>query len=69
VPEKAELIEAIALLIESDPNATPLSYELLELMETEELASIKANLERTKASRDYAPWYDELVQTCGKEEG
>jgi hypothetical protein len=37
-------------------------------METEELASIKANLERTKASRDYAPWYDELVQTCGKEE-
>lgn len=65
--EKDELILAIGELVESDPNATPISYETLNIMDTQTLQSIKSDLEKSKNSRSYEGWFDELARTCKKD--
>lgn len=65
--EKKELIAAIGELVESDPNATPTAYETLEIMDLETLQNIKSDLERSKNSRSYEGWFDELARTCKKD--
>lgn len=64
--KKTEIAQEIAALVESDPHATPLDYEVLMLMKEAELKAIRDNLERTKRTRNNEAWYDELVQKCGK---
>ncbi|MBE0497302.1 MAG: hypothetical protein IBX45_12860 [Campylobacterales bacterium] len=66
-PSKTELAQEIARLIESDPQATPMAYDVLMVMEEADLVTIRDNLERTKRTRNNEAWYDELVQKCGKE--
>jgi hypothetical protein len=65
--QKDELIVAIGELVESDPNATPLAYETLGIMDIKTLQSIKSDLERAKNSRSYEGWFDELARTCSKD--
>jgi len=65
--EKNELIELIGALVESDPDATPIAYEILNIMDIKTLQSIKNDLEKSKKSRSYEGWFDELVRTCSKD--
>ena len=67
VSEKNELIVAIGELVESDPDATPIAYETLNIMDIQTLQSIKTDLEKSKKSRSYEGWFDELTRTCGKD--
>ncbi|NLC27491.1 MAG: hypothetical protein GX780_01810 [Campylobacteraceae bacterium] len=64
---KQDLIDIIGILVESDPNSTPISYDNLNLMDEETLEKIKANLERTKSNRSHEGWLDELAKTCSKD--
>ncbi len=50
--EKDNLILEIASLIESTPNAKPLSLNVLDLLDIEELKKIKSTLENSKQNRD-----------------
>ncbi len=50
--EKDNLILEIASLIESTPNAKPLSMNVLDLLDIEELKKIKSTLENSKQNRD-----------------
>jgi len=65
--EKNELIEQIGVLVESDPDATPIAYETLNIMDLKTLQSIKNDLEKSKKSRSYEGWFDELARTCSKD--
>jgi len=65
--EKNELIELIGALVESDPDATPITYETLNIMDTKTLQSIKNDLEKSKKTRSYEGWFDELARTCSKD--
>ena len=65
--EKNELIELIGALVESDPDATPIAYEILNIMDIKTLQSIKNDLEKSKKSRSYEGWFDELARTCSKD--
>ncbi len=62
--EKEELIQEIAKLIESDPNAVPLNLTLLDILSHEELVSVKNNLLKSKENRsaENDQWFDELVK-------
>jgi len=62
--EKEELIQEIAKLIESDPNAVPLNLTLLDILSYEELVSVKNNLLKSKENRsaENDQWFDELVK-------
>ena len=64
---KKEMVEKIANLIESDPNAIPLSYAVLEILDKEELEKILLNLLENKKSRDFSPFYDEIAINCKKD--
>lgn len=61
---KKELIEEIAKLIESDPNATPMELSILEYLSGEELISILKNLYKSKENRsvENEAWFNELCQ-------
>ena len=62
--EKEELIQEIAKLVESDPNAIPLNLTLLDILSYEELVSVKSNLLKSKENRsaENDQWFDELVK-------
>lgn len=62
--QKDELLEQIAQLIESDPEATPMSLEIMDYMSEEELSSILSNLQRAKdnRSKDNEEWFQELCK-------
>lgn len=61
---KKELIEEIAKLIESDPNATPMELSILEYLSQEELISILKNLYKSKENRsaENEAWFQKLCE-------
>lgn len=61
--EKDKLILEIASLIESDPNATPMSLDILNILSEEELISIKDNLVKAKNNKkeENEKWFDKLA--------
>jgi len=60
--EKQEIIEEIAKLMESDPDATPMEPTVLEFLSEEELVSVLKNLYRSKETRSEQneEWFKEL---------
>lgn len=62
---KKELIEEIAKMIESDPNATPMELSILEYLSQDELISVLKNLYKSKENRsaENEAWFQEL---CSK---
>lgn len=61
---KEELIQEIAKMIESDPNATPMELSILEFLSEEELSSVLKNLYKSKDNRSQENdiWFDELCK-------
>lgn len=61
---KEEIIQEIAKMIESDPNATPMQLNILECLSEEELLSILKNLYRSKENRsaENEEWFNELCK-------
>ncbi len=61
---KNELIREIAVMIESDENATPMELSILEFMSEEELTSILKNLYKSKENRskENEEWFNELCK-------
>ncbi len=62
--EKKEIIDEIAKLIESDPNATPMEPTVLEFLSEEELISVLKNLYKSKETRkeQNEEWFQELCK-------
>ncbi len=62
--EKKEIIDEIAKLIESDPNATPMEPTVLEFLSEEELISVLKNLYKSKETRQKQneEWFQELCK-------
>lgn len=62
--EKKEIIDEIAKLIESDPNATPMEPTVLEFLSEEELISVLKNLYKSKETRQEQneEWFQELCK-------
>lgn len=65
---KEEIIDQIAQLIESDPEAEPMSLDLLGFMDAPDLITIRDGLLKNKANRpkEHEAWFDELVDKCSK---
>jgi predicted HTH transcriptional regulator len=61
---KEELIEEIAKMIESDPDATPMELSVLEFLSEEDLTSVLKNLYKSKESRSEQneEWFKELCK-------
>jgi hypothetical protein len=61
---KEELIQEIAKMVESDPNATPMELSILEFLSEEELSSVLKNLYKSKENRSAENdiWFDELCK-------
>lgn len=61
---KKELIEEIAKMIESDPNATPMSHTVLDFLSEEELISVLKSLYKSKETRSEQNeiWFQELCE-------
>lgn len=62
---KKEIIDEIAKLMESDPNATPMEPTVLEFLSEDELVSVLKNLYKSKETRSEQneEWFQEL---CNK---
>jgi len=62
--DKKEIIEEIAKLMESDPNATPMEPTVLEFLSQEELISVLKNLYKSKETRSEQneEWFQELCK-------
>jgi predicted HTH transcriptional regulator len=62
--DKKELIEEIAKMIESDPDATPMELNLLELLSEYDLKSVLKNLYKSKETRSEQneEWFKELCK-------
>ncbi|HIP44868.1 MAG TPA: hypothetical protein EYG93_06015 [Sulfurospirillum arcachonense] len=62
--DKKEIIEEIAKLMESDPNATPIEPTVLEFLSEEELISVLKNLYKSKETRSEQneEWFQELCK-------
>ncbi len=62
--DKMAIIKEIEALIESDPNATIGTFSMLEMLEIDELYSIKEMLLRSKTNRsaENEKWFDELCK-------
>ena len=62
--DKMALIKEIEILIESDPNAPISSFSMLELLELDDLVSVRETLLRSKANRSVEndKWFDELCK-------
>ncbi len=62
--DKKEIIEEIAKLMESDPNATPMEPTVLEFLSEEELISVLKNLYKSKETRSEQneEWFQELCK-------
>ena len=65
---KEEIVQEIAVLIESDPEAEPMSLDILDFMDEEDLLKIRDGLLKHKAARpqEHKAWFDELVDKCSK---
>lgn len=61
---KKELIEEIAKLIESDPEAVPMELNMLEFLSQDDLISVLKNLYKSKESRSEQneEWFQELCK-------
>ena len=61
-PDKVALIQEIEKLIESDPQAPISSFSMLELLEIDDLISVREALFRSKANRseENEKWFDTL---------
>lgn len=59
---KKELIDEIAKLIESDPEAVPMELSILEFLSEEDLISVLKNLYKSKETRSEQneEWFQEL---------
>ncbi len=64
--EKDNLILEIASLIESTPNTKPLSLNVLDLLDMEELKKIKSALENSKQNREeeLKDWVEDIYNNC-----
>lgn len=62
--DKKEIIEEIAKLMESDPNATPIEPTVLVFLSKEELISVLKNLYKSKETRSEQneEWFQELCR-------
>ena len=62
--DKKEIIEEIAKLMESDPNATPIEPTVLVFLSKEELISVLKNLYKSKETRSEQneEWFQELCK-------
>jgi len=62
--DKKEIIDEIAKLMESDPNATPMEPTVLEFLSEEELVSVLKNLYKSKETRSEQneEWFQELCK-------
>jgi|LGOV01.1.fsa_nt_gb predicted HTH transcriptional regulator len=62
--DKKEIIEEIAKLMESDPDATPMEPTVLEFLSEEELISVLKNLYKSKETRSQQneEWFQELCK-------
>ena len=62
--EKQEIIEEIAKLMESDPDATPMQPTVLEFLSEDELVSVLKNLYKSKETRSEQneEWFQELCK-------
>jgi hypothetical protein len=62
--DKQALIESIEKLVESDPSATPTPFELLHMLEIEDLIGIEQSLLKSKANRskENDVWFDTLCK-------
>ncbi len=62
--DKKEIIQEIAKLIESDPNATPMEPTMLEFLSEEDLISVLKNLYKSKETRSEQneEWFQELCK-------
>lgn len=61
---KEELIQEIAKMIESDPDAIPMELSILEFLSEDELSSVLKNLYKSKDNRSQENdiWFDELCK-------
>lgn len=64
--DKDNLILEIATLIESTPNAKPLSLNVLNLLDTKELKKIKSTFESSKKNKDeeLKEWVEDIYKNC-----
>jgi hypothetical protein len=64
--DKENLILEIATLIESTPNAKPLSLNVLNLLDVDELKKIKSTLEVSKKNRkeELKEWVEDIYKNC-----
>ena len=64
--KKNELILEIASLMESNPNAKPLTLNVLNLLDIEELEKIKSTLNDSKKNREeeLKEWVDDIYNCC-----
>ena len=62
--DKKEIIEEIAKLMESDPDATPMEPTVLEFLSEEDLISVLKNLYKSKETRSEQneEWFQELCK-------
>jgi hypothetical protein len=62
--DKKEIIDEIAKLMESDPNATPMEPTVLEFLSEDELISVLKNLYKSKETRSEQneEWFQELCK-------
>jgi len=64
--DKDNLILEIASLIESTPDAKPLSLNVLGLLDAKELQKIKSTLENSKQNREeeLKEWVEDIYNNC-----
>jgi len=62
--DKKEIIQEIAKLMESDPNATPIEPTVLEFLSEKDLVSVLKNLYKSKETRSEQneEWFQELCK-------
>jgi hypothetical protein len=64
--DKDNLILEIATLIESSPKAKPISLNVLNLLDANELKKIKSMLEASKENRneELKGWVEDIYKNC-----
>ena len=62
--DKNEIIQEIAKLMESDPEATPMEPTVLEFLSEDELVSVLKNLYKSKETRSEQneEWFTQLCK-------
>ena len=64
--DKDNLMLEIATLIESSPKAKPISLNVLNLLDADELKKIKSMLEASKENRneELKGWVEDIYKNC-----